>query len=226
MTNSGIDLSSLTRPDLTPAQILVSTLLAFALAFLWATVYRRTHTGVAYTRAYFTSLILIAPIVAMIMMAIGSNVALSLGLVGALSIIRFRTVIKDTKDMTFLFMSVSIGLCAGAGAWMVGLVGTLTVSAIAVGLMVAGHGSLGSADYILVFRSDQPEPWDKLPEATRSLVGWKQLRGATRLSGPETEYTYTIRLAQGASAEQVVNALTGDVLHDLTLITPENHLEL
>lgn len=226
MPDSGLDLSSLTRPDLSPAQILVSNLLAFALAFLWATVYRKTHTGVAYTRAYFTSLILISPIVAMIMMAIGSNVALSLGLVGALSIIRFRTVIKDTKDMTFLFMSVSIGLCAGAGTWMVGLVGTATVAAIAIGLYWAGHGGLGSADYILVFRSGLPDPWGQLPEPAQALLSWKQLRGATKMGGELVEYTYAVRLAPRASAEQVLHALSGDLVQDVTLITPENHLEI
>jgi len=70
------------KVDTSPVQILLVFLLAFALAFLWATVYRKTHSGIAYTRSFYFSLILISPIVAMIMMSIGSNVALSLGLVG------------------------------------------------------------------------------------------------------------------------------------------------
>lgn len=218
---------TLARPELTPAAALLRLALAFALAFLWATVYRRTHTGVAYTRGFFSTLIIIAPIVAMIMMTIQSNVALSLGLVGALSIIRFRTVIKDTKDMTFLFMSVGIGLCAGAGALLIGLMGTALISAIVVALFAFGHGSLGSSDYILVFRSREADPWSKLPEAARSLIAWRQLRGATDIDrGQDFEYTYSVRLAPKAVAEQLVTSITGDVAREVTLITPENHLEL
>ena len=103
-----MNLTNLVQVDLSPAQVLMSLVLAFALAFIWATVYKRTHSGVAYTRSFFLTIMLIPPIVAMIMMAIGSNIALSLGLVGSLSVIRFRTVIKDPKDMTFLFKKFDI----------------------------------------------------------------------------------------------------------------------
>lgn len=218
-------LDNVTRPELTPAMILVSLGLAFGLAFLWATVYRRTHTGVAYTRGFYSTLIIIAPIVAMIMMTIQSNVALSLGLVGALSIIRFRTVIKDTKDMTFLFQSVAIGLCAGAGAWIIALIGTGLVAAVVVALYAVGYGALGSADYVLVFRSREADPWAKLPQEARDLVAWRQLRGATDI-GDDFEYTYSIRLAPKVAPERVATALRGDVAREVTLITPENHLEL
>ncbi|MCE7938243.1 MAG: DUF4956 domain-containing protein [Chloroflexi bacterium CFX6] len=184
-------LDNVTRPELTPAMILVSLGLAFGLAFLWATVYRRTHTGVA----------------------------------GALSIIRFRTVIKDTKDMTFLFQSVAIGLCAGAGAWIIALIGTGLVAAVVVALHAIGYGALGSADYVLVFRSREADPWARLSQEARDLVAWKQLRGATDI-GDDFEYTYSIRLAPKVAPERVVTALRGDVAREVTLITPENHLEL
>jgi len=117
--------TNLIRVDLTPGQVAMSLCLAFALAFIWATVYRKTHSGVAYSRSFFLSLMLIAPIVSMIMMAIGSNIALSLGLVGSLSVIRFRNVIKDTKDMTFLFFTIALGLCVGANVWLVAVIGTV-----------------------------------------------------------------------------------------------------
>lgn len=213
--------------DYSPTQILLGLLIAFGLGFLWATVYRKTHTGIAYTRAFFLSLILIPPIIAMIMMAIGSNVALSLGLVGSLSVIRFRTAVKDTKDMTFLFMAVAIGLTAGAFVWLVGIIGTAVVVIIVLVMSRAGHDRAGSADFILIFRSAQREPWDKLPEKAQSLIAWKQLRGATELSlEEEIEYTYNVRLASKASAEQIVSELTDSDMHQVTMIAPENHLEL
>jgi len=213
--------------DLTPMQVVLSYLLAFALAFIWATVYRKTHSGVAYTRSFFLTLMLISPIVSMVMMAIGSNVALSLGLVGALSIIRFRTVIKDTKDMTFLFLSIGIGLCCGANAWLIAINGTVIVSLITIVMSKTGHGKVGSADYILIFRSDQKEPWNRITSEAQSLISWKQLRGATEMDlGKEFEYTYSIRLTSKATPERIVSELGNGVIRNVTLITPENHLEI
>ncbi|MFQ6112842.1 MAG: DUF4956 domain-containing protein [bacterium] len=219
--------SNILSVDLTPMQVVLSYLLAFALAFVWATVYRKTHSGVAYTRSFFLTLMLISPIVAMVMMAIGSNVALSLGLVGALSIIRFRTVIKDTKDMTFLFLGIAIGLCCGANAWLIAIIGTGIVSLITIIMSKIGHGKVGSADYILIFRSDVKEPLNTLTSEAQSLISWKQLRGATEMDrGKEFEYTYSVRLASKATPERIVSELGNGVIRQVTLITPENHLEL
>ena len=219
--------TNIMRVDLTPAQIIMSFLLAFALSFIWATVYRKTHSGIAYTRSFYLTLLLISPIVAMVMMAIGSNVALSLGLVGALSIIRFRTVIKDTKDMTFLFLGIGIGLCCGANAWLVTIIGTALISLITIVMSKIGNTKAGSADYIMIFRSEHHDPWAKIKPEAQSLISWKQLRGATDLDhGKDFEYTYSIRLASKASAEQIVGAMSNGVVRNVTIITPENHLEI
>ena len=163
----------------------------------------------------------------MIMMAIGSNVALSLGLVGSLSVIRFRTAIKDTKDMTFLFMAVAIGLTAGAFVWLVGVIGTAVVIIIVLVMSRAGHDRAGSADYILIFRSNKEEPFSHLPEEAQSLIAWKQLRGATEIMpGQEVEYTYNVRLASKASPERIMSELSNGTVNQVTMIAPENHLEL
>lgn len=219
---------SVLKIDLTPGQMLLNLALAFTLAFIWATVYRKSHSGVAYSRSFFLALILVAPIVSMVMMAIGSNVALSLGLVGSLSVIRFRTAIKDTKDMVFLFFAVAIGLCSGANAWMLAMVGTFMMSLVTVMIPRVSFTRAAASDYILVFRSGLKEPWKALSEEAQSLVAWKQLRGATDADhGTEFEYTYNVRFASKASPEAVVSAIsqTGDISR-VTLIAPENHLDL
>jgi uncharacterized membrane protein YhiD involved in acid resistance len=220
--------SNLLKVDLTPGQVTLSFLLAFALAFVWATVYRKTHSGVAYTRSFFLTLMMVSPIVAMVMMAIGSNVALSLGLVGALSIIRFRTVIKDAKDMSFLFLSIGIGLCCGANAWMVAVIGTAMISLITIVMSKIGHGRISSSDYILIFRSEQREPWNAISPAAQDLISWKQLRGATDVdSGKEFEYTYNVRLASKVAPERIVSEFgRNGAVRQVTMIAPENHLDL
>jgi hypothetical protein len=91
-----------------------------------------------------------------------------------------------------------------------------------------GHGGAGSADYILIFRSNQKEPWNAISSATQDLISWKQLRGVTDVdSGSEYEYTYNVRLASKASPERVVGEFSkNDAVRQVTMITPENHLEL
>lgn len=222
-----MNLKNLVQVDLSPAQVLMSLLLAFALAFIWATVYRRTHSGVAYTRSFFFTIMLIPPIVAMIMMAIGSNIALSLGLVGSLSVIRFRTVIKDPKDMTFLFLSIGIGLTCGATAWGVAILGTIMISLIVIAMTKIGHNKPGAADYIVIFRSDQKEPWKTVDPSIQSLIKWMQLRGATELNnGSDFEYTYSLRFADKAAPEKLIGEISNGSIRQVTLIAPENHLEL
>ena len=222
-----MNLTNLVRVDLSPAQVLMSLSLAFALAFIWATVYKRTHSGVAYTRSFFLTILLVPPIVAMIMMAIGSNIALSLGLVGSLSVIRFRTVIKDPRDMTFLFLAIGIGLTCGATVWMVAIIGTFMISLIVVVMAKIGHDKPGASDYILIFRSDHKEPWTTVDPDIQSQIKWKQLRGATDLdNGKEFEYTYSLRFIAKASPEKMVGEITNGSIRQVTLIAPENHLEL
>ena len=218
---------NLLKVDLNPSQVVLSFLLAFALSYLWATVYRKTHSGVAYTRSFYLTLILMAPSVAMIMMAIGSNVALSLGLVGSLSIIRFRTVIKDPKDMLFLFVAIGIGLTSGANAWMVGVIGTVMVSLITVVLSKIGYDRAGSADYILIFRSGLKEPFTEISPEAQKLIAWKQLRSATDVdSGTDFEYTYNVKLASKATPERIVGELSNGKIRQVAVIAPENHLDL
>lgn len=222
-----MNLGNVLKVDLNPGQVLLSFLLAFALSFLWATVYRKTHSGIAYTRSFFVTLILMSPAIAMIMMAIGSNVALSLGLVGSLSVIRFRTVIKDPKDLIFLLVAIGIGLTSAANAWMVGVMGTLVISAIVIGLAKLGHDRAGASDYVLIFRSGEKEPWSVMPEEARNLIAWRQLRSATDVNaGADYEFTYSVRLAPKATPEKVVGSIGNGRMREVTLIAPENHLEL
>jgi len=150
-----------------------------------------------------------------------------LGLVGSLSVIRFRTVVKDTKDMTFLFMAIAIGLTAGANVWLVGIIGTIVISLIVILMTRIGYDSANSADYILVFRSNQKDPWKTLPPETQDMISWKQLRGATDVDqGKDYEFTYSVRLARKATPEGIVSGISGNGIRQVTMIAPENHLEL
>lgn len=110
----------------------LSLLLALLLGFVVMIIYRFINLSASYDNSYEFSLIIIPSIVAVVMIFIGSNLALSIGMVGSLSIIRFRTVIKNTIDMVFLFWVIAIGLGCGTYNWIVVIFFTFALSFIII----------------------------------------------------------------------------------------------
>ncbi|MBU3841229.1 MAG: DUF4956 domain-containing protein [Candidatus Ruminococcus intestinipullorum] len=95
-----------------------------------------THVGTAYSKKFNVSLVTLTILTATVMTVIGNNIALSLGMVGALSIVRFRTAIKDSRDTTYIFWAIIVGICCGVGDYIVAGVGTITVFCV---LLVSGR---------------------------------------------------------------------------------------
>jgi hypothetical protein len=90
-----------------------------------------------------------------------------------------------------------------------------------------GHDRAGASDYILIFRSGEKDPWSRMPEQAQELISWKQLRSATDVdSGEDYEYTYSVRLASKATPERVVGSMANGRFRQVTVIAPENHLDL
>jgi hypothetical protein len=112
---------------LTVTRVLITLGLTFCLALWIFLVYKITFKGVLYTRSYNVGLVMTALVTALIIMPISSNITLSLGMVGALSIVRFRTAIKDPMDIVFMFWAIAIGVANGAGFFMVSVTGSLTI---------------------------------------------------------------------------------------------------
>ena len=97
-----------------PVSIILSLLLAFVLGQVLAWVYYATHSGMSYSKSFVQSLILITVVVAMVMTVIGNSIITAVGLMGALAIIRFRNIIKDTRDVAFIFCALVVGMAAGS----------------------------------------------------------------------------------------------------------------
>jgi len=109
----------------TAGDILFTTVLSFVLAVVIAWVYKITYTGVSYTQSYVHTLILMGMVMAIIMLIIGSNIARAFALVGALSVIRFRNAIKDTRDVGYIFFVMAIGMAVGTRFYLVAIIATL-----------------------------------------------------------------------------------------------------
>ena len=111
----------------TVGQMVLSLIVAFGMGLFILLIYRQTFRGVLFSKGFAFSLILLAMVTALVIRTISSNLALSLGMVGALSIVRFRTAIKDPVDTVFMFWSITCGIMAGAGLYLIGIIACVGV---------------------------------------------------------------------------------------------------
>ncbi len=168
LTDAGATLSLI---DLT-----VALALATALGMGLALVYRVTFSGFTFERTFLVTLVTMPPIVAVVMAFIVNNLALSLGMVGALSIIRFRTVIKDARDMVFLFWTIAIGLGCGTNNWLASVVASVFLASVLLVLHFLRFGAVKRTDFVLVVRGTEAEALPATRTLVRDAVAGAQLR--------------------------------------------------
>ena len=116
--------------SLTPMKMLLALLMGFIVGLIIALVYRKAFRGVLFSPSFANTLIMLCMITTPVVMCIKSNIALSMGMVGALSIVRFRTAIKDPMDTVFMFWSIVIGIITGAGYITVAILAALLLGAL------------------------------------------------------------------------------------------------
>ena len=149
-------LSSGLGQEMTPESVLLALVLAFVLGQALAWVYYATHSGLSYSKSFLQSLVLLTVVVAIVMSAIGDNLVMALGLMGALAMIRFRNMIKDTRDIAFISSALVIGMCCGAQRFYISIVGTVFLGAIALYLAWVDFGAHQPNNGFLRFRLDGP----------------------------------------------------------------------
>lgn len=110
--------------------VVLTIVLSFVLALVIGQVYRATHRGVAYSQSYVQTLILMAMVVGIVMLVIGSNIARAFTLVGALSIVRFRNAIKETRDVGYIFFAMAIGMACGTRFYLLAVLATLVIAGL------------------------------------------------------------------------------------------------
>ncbi len=212
---------------LLPAELLVnvfiSMLLAVGLGLVIAAVYRLTHRGMNYESGFLSTLVLLPPIVSIVMLFIQGDLVLSLGLVGSLSIIRFRTPIKDTRDMVYLFWVIAVGLGTGTQNWTVSVLATLFLTIVTSSFYLFKYGRPLHAEYILVISGTTPKGEDEVDRVVRTRQANVQLRNH-EVRGEEWELTYELRFAREkeAGVRQVVSELRSlSGVGRVSLLTPQ-----
>ena len=136
--------------DINILNLIISIIVALILNSLIVFSYRITHRSMTYDSSFIITLLLMGPIISVIIIVIGHNIALSIGLVGSLSIIRFRTVIKDSKDLIYLLWAISVGLGTGSENWFAITVASIVISLIVFFLHFIKFGIAVNNDNILI----------------------------------------------------------------------------
>jgi uncharacterized membrane protein YhiD involved in acid resistance len=177
-------------------QIVFSMLLTFALTFVLATIYRWTFAGFSYSRAFIHAMILGAMVVCMVIMAIGNNLARGLGILGTLSIIRFRTQVRDPRDMIFLFACLGLGIACGSGTHSVAVVGTVMISAAALVLHWSPFASRRNYEGLLRFLlpANPPREEDVVGVLRNYCSAFHLIAMREASQGDLIEYSYQVRL--------------------------------
>lgn len=138
--------------------VLVGMIFAVAMGLFIFYIYKKTFTGVMYSNGFALTLVGLSLVTTLVIMAVTSNVVLSLGMVGALSIVRFRTAIKEPMEIVFLFWSIAIGIVIGAGMIPLAVIGSVIIGVI---LLIFANRKVNENPYILVLNCKDEQAEDK-----------------------------------------------------------------
>lgn len=176
--------------DFAVIDFIIAMALAFALGLFIFWVYKKTYNGVMYSASFGVSLMAMSMITTLVILAVTSNVVLSLGMVGALSIVRFRTAIKEPMDIAFLFWSIAVGIVLGAGLIPLAVFGSLFVGLI---LWVFINRKTSDQPYIMIINCRDKEAEKQALLKVQEYVKKQVLKSKT-VSKSGIEMTLEVRL--------------------------------
>lgn len=198
--------------------------LSIAMGLIISQVYKQTHRGMNYELSFMSTLVLLAPIVTVVMLFIRGDLVLSLGLIGSLSIIRFRTPIKDTRDMVYLFWTIAVGLGAGTYNWAIVLIASIIIVPVVFILYFTRYGRAKDAEFVLVCAGEGEYPLTDIQGSIRAQLGDDASVRSHEIDGDSWETVFELRLP-GAEAPVVqrlvseIRSLTG--VQRVSLLAPK-----
>ena len=194
--------------------MIIALVLAFGIGMFIFMVYKKTYTGVMYSSSFGITLIALAMITTTVILAVTSNVVLSLGMVGALSIVRFRTAIKEPLDIAFLFWSIAVGIVLAAGMIPLAVIGSVLIGVI---LLVFVNKKSYNNPYIVMISCENSEAEkaakEYLTKETRRCVvksktaqkGSIELNMEVRLKSENTDFVNTLADMEGVHSAVLVS---------------------
>ena len=210
-----------------PSEILINLIIAFVLGVIVSLVYKKTHKGLSYSQSFMVTNIFVAVIVSMVIMIIGNNLARAFALVGALSIIRFRTVVKDTKDTAYIFWSLAVGMASGTGSYFLAVSGTIIITGIAFILHFTNFGSLYKSEFILQFRTNVDEKQTSVYNKIISQYAKTSTLLHTESSGDgkSVKMSLDIQMKEDMKQAEFISKLTESGVSEVVLVASKSDID-
>ena len=219
--------------DLTSEFSILDVVLVLALSFVLSAyigwIYQKTHRGTSYTQSFVFTLVLNGMVVALVMMVIGSNIARAFSLVGALSIIRFRNAVRETRDVGFIFFTMAIGMAVGTKFYLLAVIGAVIISLVILLMTRFDWYARPMSNQILRIQIPDGTPFDTLFDrafvrytSSSELISADSVHGGT-----VTELTYSIGMKRSDQVQEFLadlKKLNGN--HKVTLIAGYNGTDL
>lgn len=183
--------------------VLIAMLVSFALGLFIYAVYKKTFRGVMYSSSFGVSLMAMCLITTLIILAVTSNIILSLGMVGALSIVRFRTAVKEPLDIAFLFWAISAGIVTGAGLIPLAVIGSVFIGII---LVIFANAKSSDTPYIAVISCENENAEQAAMDILKNNTKKHQIKSKT-VTAAGIELMIEVKLADSSS--KVCNMLSG-----------------
>ncbi|SHH41912.1 protein of unknown function [Anaerosphaera aminiphila DSM 21120] len=170
--------------------MVLALVLSFGVGVFIFLVYKKTYKGVMYSSSFGVTLIALSMITTLVILAVTSNIVLSLGMVGALSIVRFRTAVKEPLDLTFLFWSIAVGIVIAAGMIPLAVFGSVVIGIV---LLIFVNKKSYDNPYILVINCRGDESERSIVSELKNLVDRSEIKSKI-VKGDSIELNYEIRL--------------------------------
>ncbi|CCW14201.1 DUF4956 domain-containing protein [Rhodococcus aetherivorans] len=194
----------------TTFDIIVSLSLSFVLASIIGWVYRHTHRNVSYSQSYVQTLVLVGMVISLIMLVVGSNIARAFALVGALSVVRFRNAIKETRDVGFIFLVMAVGMTTGTRFYLLAIAATIAICLVLLIMNKFNWFKLDVQRQVVKVQVPPEQEYNALVEdvlirycSEFELVSTESVR-----SGALTELYYTAQLKKGTKPNELISALS------------------
>ena len=213
--------------DYTPLSIFVNLMMAFALGIIMSLAYKSNHKGLSYSQSLVFSFVLLSIAAACVIMVIGNNLARAFGLVGALSIIRFRTVVKDTKDTAYVFFALAIGLASGTSLYTIAVISTVVFIAVDTILTRTNFASIRKHEYIVRFSfNSQKQTDDAYKDAFERHLVFSHLVDLNVISDDNIEYSYNMQLKKDTKLNEFVGELNKiEGMSNINIVTSKMDIE-
>ena len=172
-----------TTNGITITDVIINFVAAAVIACLIYISYRVSHSGPVYSERFNVSIVMLTLVTTLVMNVIGNNIALSLGMVGALSIVRFRTAIKDPRDTAYIFWGIAVGICCGVSDYLIAGLGSALIFAFLI-----LFGFIRNNERIMVIVNSEPKAGEEIEKHMDTLFGGKAtLRVHNRAVRAQTE---------------------------------------